>query len=128
MSTLWDVVGAALLLAGATLTLIAAVGMVRYKDLLERQHLATKPQVLGLVFNLGGAAMIVDDWTMRWTLVLVIAFQLITAPISAHMLSRTGFRRGFTSGDLVVDELREDLRVIRGEQSAGESGKIRGSR
>ncbi len=112
MINLLEVLGALFLFAGCLLTLIAAIGIVRKGTLLDRQHIATKPQVLSLIFNLVGAALLVRDPSMTWTMVLVIAFQLITAPISAHMLARAGYRTGTARlENLVVDELREDLHV-----------------
>lgn len=107
-----DVVGAIFLFLGCSLTLVAALGLARYPDLISRQHIATKPQVLSLIFNLTGAALIVRDSSMTWTMLLVIAFQLITSPISAHMLSRAGYRTGRVDSDeLVVDDLHEDLHL-----------------
>ena len=112
MDNVLDVLGAVFLILGCSLTLVAAIGLVRYPDLISRQHIATKPQVLSLIFNLTGAAIIVRDSSMTWTMILVIAFQLITAPISAHMLSRAGYRTGrVDTRELVVDDLHEDLHV-----------------
>ncbi|MFT0847722.1 monovalent cation/H(+) antiporter subunit G [Actinomycetaceae bacterium L2_0104] len=112
MDNLLDILGAAFLFAGCSLTLVAAIGIFRSGDLISRQHIATKPQVLSLILNLTGAALLVRDSTMTWTMLLVIAFQLITSPISAHMLSRAGYRTGTARAEnLVVDELREDLHV-----------------
>jgi multicomponent Na+:H+ antiporter subunit G len=57
--------------------------------------------------------------------VLVVAFQLITAPISAHMVGRAGYRTGkVDSSRLVVDELTADLensqRQARAERAAAD--------
>lgn len=41
---------------------------------------------------------------------LVVLFQVITAPISAHMAARAGYRTGqVDSSELYVDEYRRDL-------------------
>jgi multicomponent Na+:H+ antiporter subunit G len=107
-----DVAGTALLALGSTLTLVAAIAILRFEDLLSRMHAATKPQVLGLVLMMSGLALIVRNPVVAWTLVLVVAFQLITAPISAHMVGRAGYRTGKVDSEaLVVDELTEDLRA-----------------
>ena len=112
MNDFLDVIAGSLLFAGCLLTLISAVGIVRYPDVISRQHVATKPQVLSLIFNLLGTALLVREATMTWTMLLVVAFMLITAPISAHMLSRAAYRTGRVQTDnLVVDELGEDLRL-----------------
>lgn len=112
MNDFLDVIAGAFLFAGCLLTLISAVGIVRYPDVISRQHVATKPQVLSLIFNLLGTALLVREATMTWTMLLVVAFMLITAPISAHMLSRAAYRTGRVQTDnLVADELGEDLRL-----------------
>ena len=55
--TAFDIASACCLVAGALLGLAAAIGLVRFPDLLSRMHAATKPQVLGLLLVvLGGAA------------------------------------------------------------------------
>ncbi|WP_182049674.1 monovalent cation/H(+) antiporter subunit G [Changpingibacter yushuensis] len=112
MNDFLDVIAGAFLFAGCLLTLISAVGIARYPDVISRQHVATKPQVLSLIFNLLGTALLVREATMTWTMLLVVAFMLITAPISAHMLSRAAYRTGRVQTDnLVADELGEDLRL-----------------
>jgi multicomponent Na+:H+ antiporter subunit G len=94
MSTVLDAVSAVLLLSGAALGLVAAIGLHRLGDLYSRMHAATKPATLGIALCLSGAALQLDD-VPSWTkIVLAIAFQLITAPVSAHMLARAASRRG----------------------------------
>ena len=52
-----DMVTAVLVLGGSTLALTAAIGVVRFPDTLTRMHAATKPQTLGLLLVLAGAAI-----------------------------------------------------------------------
>ena len=52
---------AACLLLGALLTLIAAIGILRFPDVLTRMHSATKPQVLGLLVVLVGLGLRLRD-------------------------------------------------------------------
>jgi multicomponent Na+:H+ antiporter subunit G len=101
-----DAISVLCLLAGAALTLVAAIGMVRFPDLLSRLHSATKPQVLGLLLVLLGLGFRLRDPTVVGTLVLVAMFQMLTTPVASHMVSRAGFRTGEVDAeDLVVDEL-----------------------
>lgn len=105
-----DWVGALLLLGGSMLAVIAGLGALRLPDLLSRMHAATKPQVFGLMLLMTGLALTLRSLAMTFALVLVVAFQLITAPISAHMLGRAGYRTGKVDASLmVVDELTADL-------------------
>lgn len=100
-----DVIAGALLILGAAFALVAAIGVVRFPDVLTRMHAATKPQTLGLLLILAGLALRIDSLT-DLTLVLVVAlFQLLTAPVSAHMVGRAAFRtRQVDRTSLAVDE------------------------
>ncbi|MEE6281787.1 monovalent cation/H(+) antiporter subunit G [Georgenia sp. MJ170] len=105
-----DLVGAVFLLLGSMLAVVAGLGALRLPDLVSRMHAATKPQVFGLMLLMTGLALTLRSLAMTFALVLVVAFQLVTAPISAHMLSRAGYRTGKVDAELmVVDELTEDL-------------------
>jgi multicomponent Na+:H+ antiporter subunit G len=100
-----DVVAMACLLAGAFLCLTAGLGLVRFPDVLSRMHAGTKPQVLGVLLVMVGAAIRLQGWSNVWMLLLVGAFQLLTAPVSAHMISRVAYRRRHVRRDLLlVDE------------------------
>ncbi|MCW2714246.1 MAG: monovalent cation/proton antiporter subunit MnhG/PhaG [Frankiales bacterium] len=108
MSTVLDVVSAVLLLSGVALAVIAGLGLVRLPDVFSRMHAATKPATLGLVLVLLGAALRVEDGSDAATLLLVGAFQFLTAPVGAHIIGRSAYRAGAGAlDDLVVDELRE---------------------
>jgi len=105
-----DAASAVLLLLGSALSFVAAVGMVRFPDLLTRMHAATKPQVLGLLLVLLGVALRLRDPTSVGLLLLVALFQLATTPIASHMVARASFRAGQVRHDLlVVDDLSEVL-------------------
>lgn len=106
VQTVADVLAGLCLVTGALLSLAAGVGLVRFPDLLSRMHAATKPQVLGLLLILAGAALRLQNTVDITTLVLVGLFQLGTAPVAAHMVGRAVYRAGHVRRDLlVVDEL-----------------------
>ena len=103
-----DVVSAALLLSGVALAVVAAVGLVRFPDVLSRMHAATKPATLGIVLVGTGAALRMDDGGDAAKLLLVVAFQFVTAPVAGHMIGRAAYRSGAGALDrLVVDEMRD---------------------
>ena len=102
------VVSSVLLLAGVFLALVAAVGLVRLPDVLSRMHAATKPATLGLLLITVGAALRMQDAGDAVKLLLVAAFQFLTAPVAAHMIGRAAYRSGAGALDeLVVDDLRD---------------------
>ena len=101
-----DVLGAVLLLLGSLFSLVAAIGVLRFPDLLTRMHAATKPQVLGLMLVAAGLALELRDWSATALLALVVVAQLVTAPVAGHMVGRASFRAGQVREDLLlVDEL-----------------------
>lgn len=101
-----DGLAATLLLLGASLALAAAIGTLRFPDVLMRMHAATKPQVLGILLCLAGAGVRLRDHPEAWLLLLAAGFQLVTAPVSAHMVSRVANRsRHLDRALLHVDDL-----------------------
>jgi len=108
-TTVADVASMVCLLGGAFLAFAAGVGVLRFPDLLSRMHAGTKPQVLGMILMLIGLALRLRSGGAVWALVLVAVFQMLTAPVAAHMVGRAGFRTGKVRSELlVVDELSRD--------------------
>lgn len=117
MDLFFDLLTAVLLVLGALLSLIAAIGLLRFNDLLSRMHAGTKPQVLGLICVMLAVAIRNPGFAAAGTIVLVIGFQLLTVPVSAHMVGRAAYRAEAVSpGLLVVDELAEA--VSRADENA----------
>ncbi|TYD00751.1 monovalent cation/H(+) antiporter subunit G [Arthrobacter echini] len=88
------------------MSLAAGIGLVRFPDLLSRMHAATKPQVLGLLLFLLALALETGSWPLIPLLVLCWLFQLLTTPVSAHMVGRAGYRTRHLRRDLLtIDEL-----------------------
>lgn len=105
-----DLVGAALVLLGCFLCFSAALGILRFPDVVSRMHAATKPQTLGLILLAGGVELSLRTWASFGTLVLIAALQLATAPVSAHLVGRTVYRTDQVRHDLLVrDDLATDL-------------------
>jgi multicomponent Na+:H+ antiporter subunit G len=103
-----DGIAVVCLTAGALLTLVAALGILRFPDVLTRMHSATKPQVLGLLLVLVGLGFRLRDPESIGLLVLVALFQLVTTPVSSHMVGRASYRAGQLRADLlVVNELAD---------------------
>ena len=84
--------GSVLALAGAVLTLLAAVGVVRFPGVLARMHALTKASTLGVVLVLVGAAITLDHPNDVTSLLLAAALQVLTLPVGANLLSRATYR------------------------------------
>ena len=78
-------------------------------DVLTRMHAATKPSVFGLLLVLLGVTLILRDPKVATMLTLAVLMQVLTAPVSGHLISRSAHRSGqWDAEHAVVDHLAED--------------------
>lgn len=106
-----DLITGALLLGGAVFSFTAGVGLLRLSGVLSRLHTTSKPQLVGLILVLTAVGLRTDAPLDIGILILTAAFQLLTAPVSAHMIGRAAYRSGHIQpGLLPTDELRDALR------------------
>ncbi len=111
--TYFDFVASLFVLVGALLCFAAAVALVRFPDVLTKMHAITKPQVLGLISIAIGIALSLRTWWAVGLSLLIIALQLLTAPVSANMVARSASRSGLADEqDLLVNHLAEDLKEM----------------
>ncbi|MHA7284012.1 monovalent cation/H(+) antiporter subunit G [Arthrobacter sp. TMS2-4] len=117
-----------LLIGGALMSLAAGVGLVRFPDLLSRMHAATKPQVLGLLLFLLALAVEFESWLLVPLLVLCWIFQLLTSPVSAHMVGRAGYRTRHLRRDLLTLDELDDVVARAAAADPGERGRTGATR
>lgn len=100
-----DIITAVLVLGGSALALTAAIGVVRFPDTLTRMHAASKPQVLGLLLVLAGAATRLRGHPDVGMIILAGFFTLITAPVVANRVGQLAYREQNVGESVVSDEL-----------------------
>lgn len=82
----------AVLLVGGTLFMaITVVGILRLPDLFMRMHALTKAGSLGVGFVFVAVALFFNDLSVATRSIAVIAFVMLTAPVSAHMIGRAAY-------------------------------------
>ncbi|MEZ5141605.1 MAG: monovalent cation/H(+) antiporter subunit G [Acidimicrobiales bacterium] len=94
-----EAVSSVLLLVGGALAAVAGLGLVRFPDVLSRMHAATKPATLGLVLVAAGTALRLSAASDLTKIALIVALQLLTAPVGAHLVGRAVRPRTPTSTD-----------------------------
>lgn len=99
-------VGAILILIGSIVSVISAVGIIRFRDIYSRAHAATKTTTLAVLITLVGTFIYVyfDEGYISVRLMLGIIFVFITAPVSGHLVLRAAYR----SKVKLADETAED--------------------
>lgn len=118
-----DVLSAVFMIVGAIMSLGAAIGLLRFPDLLSRMHAATKPQVLGLFLLLASIGLQLRIWWVWPVLLVAWIFQLLTVPVSAHMVGRAGYRTKHLHRELLTsDELEAVV-----QKAAAKAARVDGS-
>lgn len=97
-----------LIVLGATFTMLAGVGALRFSDVYARMHPAAKGPTLGLLLVAVGAAIELRSLAAVLALGLVVILQFLAAPVGAHLLGRAIHQRLPLQLD-EVDELARDL-------------------
>lgn len=97
-----------LMVLGTLFLLVAAIGLIRLRDPLQRMHSATKAGTLGTTLLLIGV-IASDGIDAGWTAWLTIAFLLLTLPIGAQLLARAAYVSGTRLEELENDPLATEL-------------------
>jgi len=99
-------IGRLLVLVGSLLTLLSAMGMLRFKDVFIRMHALAKASTAGVLLVLFGAAIHMSHPNDVPSLVLAAALQLLTSPVAAIMVSLATYRAEGIDHDIqTIDEL-----------------------
>jgi multicomponent Na+:H+ antiporter subunit G len=111
MPPLFELLTAAMLVAGTFLTVVACIGLVRLPDVFCRMHAAGKAGTLGVSLMIL-AAMLDFAPTEPWVTVrgvFAIFFQFLTTPAATHILARASY-----VSDYALDERTavDDMKVF----------------
>ncbi|WP_129358938.1 MULTISPECIES: monovalent cation/H(+) antiporter subunit G [Micrococcaceae] len=122
MDLVFDILTGICLILGCLMSLGAALGIVRFPDVLSRLHPGAKPQVFGLFLLLAGIGFAARSWALVPALVLAWTLQILAVPVSSHMVGRSGFRnRHFTASALTVNELADLVEQMNREEEEEEA-------
>lgn len=91
---------------GALAILIASIGIMRMPDFFLRLSVTVKAATLGAGLLLFVAAMIYPQTSVTTKAIAIILFLVMTAPVSAHMISRAAYISGV---ELWKGTIRDDL-------------------
>lgn len=100
------------LVLGALVTLLAAIGIVRFPDLYTRMHAASMAGSVGCGLILIAVALVSFELAVAVRAVLGIGFLLLTTPVSAHLLARASLHSG-NDGEIVTvtNELTSEIKT-----------------
>lgn len=114
-------IGEALALFGAALVLVAAVGVLQFRDPLARMHALAKASTLGVLLILAGAALNLDNVNDITSVVLAGLLHLVASPPASNMVSRAVYLSGgMPTFANTIDEGAEPLGLTRTDNGTPE--------
>jgi multicomponent Na+:H+ antiporter subunit G len=112
IDALQSTLAAILILVGSIFALTASIGLIRLPDLYTRMHAASKAGTLGSCVMLIALAVYTDDLAATTRALGGVAFFLLTAPVSAHLLAKAAHASGLKlwSGSVADDYTKDQSR------------------
>ncbi|WP_181350582.1 monovalent cation/H(+) antiporter subunit G [Thalassobacillus sp. CUG 92003] len=101
------------LLSGTFFIFSASLGIIRFPDVYNRLHAATKSATLGVAGIMIGAFLylFIEYDLVSGKLLLSIVFVLLTAPVSGHVIGRAAYHNGVQLWEhSVKDDLKKTKR------------------
>lgn len=106
-------VGAFLLLLGAVMGIIGAIGMLRFPDVYTRIHAASIIDTGAMTVAIVGMLLLSPTWVIAVKLAAIWMFLFITGPTSSHALVNAAYKAGIQP--LIGAEARGDKSKSEGE-------------
>ena len=100
MSDVLGYIAGAVVLAGSAFSLLAALGVLRLPDVYTRLHAASKAGVVGAGLIFAAVAVAAADLPIAVRAIFGIFFLLLTTPVSAHLLARAAYLKGFRTSHI----------------------------
>lgn len=106
-----ELIGVLFILAGSMISVISAIGIIRFPDVYSRAHAATKTTTLAVLLTLFGAFLyfLFAESFVSIRLILGILFVFLTAPVSGHLILRASYRAGVKMSDTTTEDELKDV-------------------
>jgi multicomponent Na+:H+ antiporter subunit G len=108
-----EILSMTMMILGAILMFLAALGILRFPDLYMRISAATKASTLGVSCCLVSLAIHFNELGIISRSLATIAFVAITSPVAAHLISRSAYLTGTPLWkESVTDELKDKIKKL----------------
>ena len=82
------IAGGGLIVAGVFFLIVSVAGVYKFDYVLNRMHAAAMGDTLGVLFVLGGLAVLSGFTPLSLKLLLTVAMLWLTSPVSSHLIGR----------------------------------------
>lgn len=102
MTLIEEILVAALLVVSGLFGLIGSFGLLKLDQTMKRLHTPTKATTVGVGTALTGSMVYfwLSDYSVSWHELLIAVFLFVTAPITAHFLSKVHIHGAARAADL----------------------------
>lgn len=110
-----ELIIAVMVLIGAVVGFVSAIGFIRLPDVYNRAHALSKSVTLGVLSILLGTFLffLFLEGYFSIKVFLGIFFVFLTAPVSSHMICRSAYRSDVPMAEISVrDDLKDKLREM----------------
>ncbi|MEN1966742.1 Na+/H+ antiporter subunit G [Lentibacillus sp. N15] len=106
-----EFITALLILIGSIMSVISAIGIIRFPDVYTRSHAATKSSTLAVLLTLLGAFLYfwASESRISVRLLLGILFVFTTAPVAGHLIIRAAYRAHVKKSDITIEDELEGV-------------------
>ncbi|WP_078552737.1 monovalent cation/H(+) antiporter subunit G [Bacillus alkalicellulosilyticus] len=112
--SLIEIIISILVLLGGLLSLLGAIGIIRFPDVYGRLHAATKSATLGVILIMLATFLyfLIIEQQFVVKVLLTIVFVFLTAPVAGLMMSRSAYRIGVPLWEKSVqDDLKHKVSI-----------------
>lgn len=107
-----EIAAIAFIVLGVFFYFSGAIGIVRFPDVYNRIHAATKSSTMGIISILLGGIIAFGFDPISIKSVAIIVFLMLTYPVAGHLLARSAYRTGVPLTDRTLhDEYRHVLEL-----------------
>jgi len=113
-----ELIAALIILFSSIISVISAIGIIRFPDIYSRAHAATKTTTLAVLITLSGTFIFIlfNESYMSVRIILGIVFVFLTAPVSGHLVLRSAYRAHVKMSPTTAhDELSKVLHKEKGK-------------
>ncbi|MEE9236450.1 MAG: monovalent cation/H(+) antiporter subunit G [Thermoplasmata archaeon] len=113
-----EIIATAFLIVGVFFYFSGALGLLRFPDVYNRIHAATKTSTIGVVAILLSGVVALGIQPVSVKAMVIVLFLLLTYPVAGHLLARAAYRTGVVLTDrtlhdeygpaLELEEIEED--------------------
>ena len=94
LATVFEWVGGVLVIAGALLMIVGAIGLIRMPDVFTRLHAASVSDTLGVSLVLIGLMFYGGFTLVTVKLVFIVLFLAFIGPVATHAVARAALQAG----------------------------------